>query len=435
MHFQEMREINLKNNFIEEITENIFNNLPNLFELDLSNNRIRTIAPNSFVGLNFLVTLALDNNFLKSLETISNDNRTVSFLHPLNQILAFFSASDNFIEDLNPLKHMINLDNVTLSWNRIRRLEGNTFDQATNLRTLDFSFNQIEYIDSMAFNGTIVNDLNLAGNPFSSMETSVQQNQTTSFLYPISSTIFSLSLSNCMNLIEINWFVISKMEILSKLELSQLNKTDQFWLYRQTDINSEESIINWGFPPHIILNNIRFTDNDHCLTKPIDHILNRTTLIVDIDHPCNCFIFKFKDIYDQDQRPICLSNDFIVNQLTNQCSNMDSYCESFLNGTTSSSSSPMNTNTTPRSTSTTTVTASVNTTNVQISSSAVTTTTQTPLKRSNKNQQTKIILATTIPILVIIILFLTVVYILKRKKKNNLGENFEMKLNNPMYKS
>ncbi|CAF2674160.1 unnamed protein product [Rotaria sp. Silwood2] len=306
MKFQEMREIDLKNNLIEEITSNIFNNMINLNHLDLSNNRIRTIAADSFIGIGFLITLAIDNNFLTSLETITIDNRTTSFLHPLNKSLAFFSASNNFIRDLYPLKHMINLDNVTLCCNQIRTIEANTFGEASQLRTVDLSYNKIESIDSMAFNGTVINNLNLAGNPILSLETNFQevQNQTTSFLYTVSATLFSLSISNCTNFIELNWFVISKLEILSNLELSQLNKTHKFWLYRKTDTNNEDSPINWNFPPHVILNGIRFTDNDYCLTKSIAHLLNRTTLIVDIDHPCNCFIFKFSDSFDKDQRPV-----------------------------------------------------------------------------------------------------------------------------------
>jgi len=52
---------------------------------------------------------------------------------------------------------MINLDNVTLCCNKITTLEVNTFGKASGLTTLDLSYNQIEFIDSMAFNGTIIN--------------------------------------------------------------------------------------------------------------------------------------------------------------------------------------------------------------------------------------------------------------------------------------
>jgi hypothetical protein len=52
--FREMHEIDLRNNFIEEITSNMFSNMVNSFRLDLSNNRIRKIASDSFIGLSLI---------------------------------------------------------------------------------------------------------------------------------------------------------------------------------------------------------------------------------------------------------------------------------------------------------------------------------------------------------------------------------------------
>ncbi|CAF2953583.1 unnamed protein product [Rotaria sp. Silwood2] len=294
-NFQRLRVIDLKNNFIEEITVNIFKNIASLWRLDLSNNRIRNIEPDSFVGLR-LTELNLDNNRLASLETLTIDNQTTSFLYPLNESISLLVLSNNFLHNLNPLKHMTNLDNVTVCCNQIKTLDENIFEKAHKLKSVDLSYNQIERINSMTFNGTIINYLNLAGNRLSSLETneslssktSLFKNQTSSFLYPISSTISDLSFSNCTNLIEINWFIIIKLQTLFYLDLSEVNMTKKSWLYRKTDVNSEDSSINWKYPPgpRIILYGIRLTDNDYCFTKSIVDILNKTTLIVDIDHPC-----------------------------------------------------------------------------------------------------------------------------------------------------
>ncbi len=96
----------------------------------------------------------------------------------------------------------------------------------------------------MALNGTIINYLNLAGNTFSSLENILStnlnesfsiNNQTSSFLYSIASTISTLSFSNCTNLLEINWFNITKLERLYNLDLSRIPKTNEFWNYRKTD--------------------------------------------------------------------------------------------------------------------------------------------------------------------------------------------------------
>ncbi|CAF1203134.1 unnamed protein product [Rotaria sordida] len=255
MNFQEMKEIDLKNNLIEEITKNIFNNMANLWRIDLSNNRIRNIESDSFVGVK-LIKLELNTNLLTTLETLTNDNKRISFLNPLNNSLAFFGISNNLIDNLNSLKYMTKLDNIISCCNQIKKLDSNMFSQVSQLEWLDLSYNKIEFIDSMAFNGMVIRNLNLAGNPISSIE---------------------------MNLQEIQ--------------------------------NETNSIINWNYPPELrlILNGTQLNDNDYCLTKLISHILNKTTLIIDIDHSCNCFIFKFKDSFDSEQQPNCIRNDSIIN--------------------------------------------------------------------------------------------------------------------------
>ncbi|CAF4087382.1 unnamed protein product, partial [Rotaria magnacalcarata] len=310
-----------------------------LSRLDFSNNRIRNIEPDSFVGLR-LAELNLDNNRLTSLETLTLDNQTASFLYPLNESLTLLVISNNFLHDLSPLKHMTNLDEVKVCCNQIKTLDGNIFEKAHKLKSVDLSYNQIESIDSMTFNGTIINNFNLAGNRLSSLETkesvssnkSLFENQTSSFLYPISSTISSLSFSNCTNLIEINWFIIIKLQTLFYLDLSEVRMTEKSWLYRKTDVNSEDSSINWNYPPgpRIILYGIRLTDNDYCLTKSIVDILNKTILIVDIEHPCNCFIYS----YDTEHRPICLYNQSVVDELSRRCTSIDLFCELVSNNST-----------------------------------------------------------------------------------------------------
>ena len=316
---------------------------------------------------------------------------------------------------------MINLDNITSCCNQIERLDGNIFGQASRLESVDLSNNQIEFIDPMALNGTMIRDLNLAGNPLSSLETRIE---TTSFLFTISPTIQSLSFSDCANLIEINWFVIAQLPVLSNLNLSRLNKTDKFWLYRQTDVHTEEYPLRLSLSLH----GMQFTDRDSCLSKPIDHILNLTTLFIDNDHPCTCFIFKFKDSLDAQQRPTCLLNDTILNELTNRCADIDSFCES--STTISSFTDWTSSLSTSLNTSTATKTVPAETTHQPSSSSNVSmivTSTSGLLERSDGNQQKKIILATVIPTIFILMVGFTTVYILKRRQVKKAGENYEMK--------
>ncbi|CAF1358581.1 unnamed protein product [Rotaria sp. Silwood1] len=164
---------------------------------------------------------------------------------------------------------MINLVSIDLSNNRIKHIAIDAFIglslidlELTN--RLESSYNQIEYIHSLAFNQTILNYLNSAGNLFSLFD------QINSFLYK----------------------------------------------------------------PSIILHDIQLTDNDYCLSRSIFHILIQTTLIIDSDHPCNCFLFKFKGSLDLEKLPICLSSDTIMKQLSRQYASIDLCCESFANSTT-----------------------------------------------------------------------------------------------------
>ncbi|CAF1022610.1 unnamed protein product [Rotaria sp. Silwood1] len=150
---------------------------------------------------------------------------------------------------------MINLVSIDLSNNRIKHiaidaftglslidleLKKFTFNKANRLESIDLSYNQIEYIHSLAFNQTILNYLNSAGNLFSSFD------QINSFFYSILSTISTLPFSNCANLFEINWFIITKLEKLYTLDLSTIHKTNRFWLYKKIDVNhsDDDSFIN-----------------------------------------------------------------------------------------------------------------------------------------------------------------------------------------------
>ncbi|CAF3577956.1 unnamed protein product [Rotaria sp. Silwood1] len=143
---------------------------------------------------------------------------------------------------------MINLVSIDLSNNRIKHIAIDAFTglslidlELTNrLESIDLSYNQIEYIHSLAFNQTILNYLNSAGNLFSSFD------QINSFFYSILSTISTLPFSNCANLFEINWFIITKLEKLYTLDLSTIHKTNRFWLYKKIDVNhsDDDSFIN-----------------------------------------------------------------------------------------------------------------------------------------------------------------------------------------------
>ena len=159
--------------------------------------------------------------------------------------------------------------------NRIKHVHELVFSKAYKLISVDFSYNEIEFIHPMAFNGTAIKFLALRGNPLSSLE--VNLNQTASFLDSIASTILSLSCSHCTKLVDIKWLAITKLRSLGVLDLSGIPKTDQLWSYR---VINNDSVVEWSDRPSIVLHGLQLTDHDYCLSKSITHILNDTIYLV-----------------------------------------------------------------------------------------------------------------------------------------------------------
>ena len=98
-----MRDLNLKDNFIEERNRNMFTNMADLMHIILSNNGINYTEVDSFVEVS-LIVFELNNNVLTSMETVTSDNKRISFLNLFNSTLPFLEISNNFITDLGRLK-------------------------------------------------------------------------------------------------------------------------------------------------------------------------------------------------------------------------------------------------------------------------------------------------------------------------------------------
>ena len=104
--------------------------------------------------------------------------------------------------------------------NKIRKVDQNSFKNAHKLETMNLSSNLIESIHPRVSNRKIVTHLDLSSNMFSSLETTKivndeyfhLKNRTKSFLDTIQSTLVTLSLENSTNLLEFNWFVLTKLK-------------------------------------------------------------------------------------------------------------------------------------------------------------------------------------------------------------------------------
>ncbi|CAF1117679.1 unnamed protein product [Adineta ricciae] len=468
--FTGLTDIDLHKNLIEEIHANTFINLTRLLRLNLSYNRMKRISHEAFAELH-LTILTLNDNHLTSLETVTIHNEKTSFLNPLNQSLTTLVLSNNLLHDFDPIRNLTHLNTLQLCCNQIKGLYEDSFQNARQLEIIDLSSNHIGSIHPLTFKATKVKHLDLSSNPFSSLETTKivydedfkRKNQTNSFLEHITSTLTNLLLKNCTNLLEINWFLFKNTNILYNLDLSGTPKTDKFWLYQPRNYN--DSAVQGQMRQFIVtVMSINFTNNDYCLFKPVFQILNHTILLLDSNHPCNCFVFMMRNILQMRVPPICLSNQSIIDELSQQCMNIDVSC-AFPTSSTTMSSTPLLSSTSfttidstiPITTvittipTTTTIPATITTTTATTTTASMTTTT-TKVTTTTKTEESttsvtmttivttlgataakddgkwKTILAIMLPLTVIIVVLSSVsIYIVQKRKKNRSKEVIELR--------
>ena len=132
----------LKNNSLELIPD--LTRFSNLNYLDLSYNIIQTINDTVFLNLTRLETLDLSNNYLDKLDLSFFSNSIKSSLEK-------FSLDFNFIEILFSFENFTSLNDLSLSFNRIKYIDNCTFFYSENLKQLDLSYNKISKLHNSAF--------------------------------------------------------------------------------------------------------------------------------------------------------------------------------------------------------------------------------------------------------------------------------------------
>ncbi|CAF1375511.1 unnamed protein product [Adineta ricciae] len=416
--FLHLQEINLNYNLLREIKSNVFSNL-HITHMDLSSNRIYHIELDAFTGSN-IKTLKLNDNHIKFLDTVTPNNKAASFLHPLNQTLETLDLSHNYVVDLTGMQNLSRLTTLTMCCNHIKVLDDFSFLKANQLQTIDLSQNFIFLIYPRAFRGTNLVSLDLSGNQFSSLEMtqtgsdeqSKPINRTNSFLYSTAPTLKALSLANNRQLSIINWFVFTKLFKLESLDLTGIPMSKQFWHYEPRN----DSAIQWSDRPsnlYVMLFGFHLTSGDYCLSKPVFQILNHTTMGIDANHTCNCFLFLHENMFYSSQRPICLRNQSIVDELTQQCMNIDSYCSSL---TTTSTTSLTRVTTKVESSSTASLTTLTTTTGIPVT-----------LGAGKDEGKWRTILAITIPVTVVVLVAsATSIYVVRKRRNNKFKESIEM---------
>ncbi|BBH54450.1 leucine-rich repeat domain-containing protein [Fluviispira sanaruensis] len=192
-----LTSLKLKENALTDIPENVFANNHELKEVDLSQNKIQNI---SSLGNTNIANLNLSDNkieslndsFFNSIQNIEVLNLSQNSIHSINKShlspeLKIVNLGNNKLTSIpNALSN--NLEDLTISINKIEQLNGNELAQYFNLKSLNLFDNQIKEIPSEAFKtqSTLIK-LNLAKNKFTEVPT-------TSFQYLAS--LETLDLSN-----------------------------------------------------------------------------------------------------------------------------------------------------------------------------------------------------------------------------------------------
>lgn len=144
----QIKWIDLENNFITELTEKSFEKLSHLRIANLLHNSIKTIAPKSFAKLNRLVFLGLSWNQLESLSKAMFEGAS-------NAMIATFHGNKIKTIEADTFSAMKNLKKLILSYNEISTLDPNTFNGLNNLEYLELSYNPIASFDAKTFNDLI----------------------------------------------------------------------------------------------------------------------------------------------------------------------------------------------------------------------------------------------------------------------------------------
>lgn len=180
-----LKDLNMEKNLLQSLPEGLFRNTTSLEKLQLQGNRITTMLPNQFSGLTHLRLLNLSHNSLTSVVGFSFSGlRSLTKLSLVNNSLSQFSV-DAFkgltnLQELHLEKNNISnlvfmhgndfylsLNLVSLTDNYIEYIPSHVFPHNVNVKQIHLSGNQIRRIGGNAFNGLHLESMNLQNNSLS----------------------------------------------------------------------------------------------------------------------------------------------------------------------------------------------------------------------------------------------------------------------------
>ena len=167
--FEHLRELDLSNNFLENL--DIFTKpyFKSLTTLNLNNNKISNLEPLEKASFKSLINLSLSNNKISNIDSLAKvpfdslnklnlSTNLITDLEvftnvPFKDFLTYLNIGDNKISDSSSALSRINLphlDSIDLSHNDIRDISGLSSDQYIKLRFLNLGKNKINDIGILA---------------------------------------------------------------------------------------------------------------------------------------------------------------------------------------------------------------------------------------------------------------------------------------------
>lgn len=138
-----LENINLSDNYLEEIPDAIFESFSNLTNLDISYNIINTLSPFTFEGIKKLAYLNISHNKLSDIN---------ASLFRFSELLTL-DLSSNKLKNINAndFNSLTKLTSLNLKSNIIVSIDKNTFLNLCILNSLDISDNELEILDKDTF--------------------------------------------------------------------------------------------------------------------------------------------------------------------------------------------------------------------------------------------------------------------------------------------
>lgn len=162
---QDLRVFELKNSWLTHFSYEALHNLPNLETLNLTGNFISSLKSNGWKYLPKLETIDLRDNVIQQITSWLDYFGSLKFLRTLHLDKNRLRRFDTKLLILLP-----DLKELTLTNNDIEVLERDTYqDRVSNIEELDLSFNKLKRIEANIFHRTpVLKVLRLNGNPLDS---------------------------------------------------------------------------------------------------------------------------------------------------------------------------------------------------------------------------------------------------------------------------